>query len=116
MYIIPAIDLLDGEVVRLRQGDFDQARHYAVTGLQLARNYAAAGAKWLHVVDLAASRDGSSGQPEILLRLLKSAPHRQRERAPFHQVPPIETKFSQWPAPVDQYAYRGLQPVCPSPA
>jgi imidazole glycerol phosphate synthase glutamine amidotransferase subunit len=74
MYIIPAIDLLDGEVVRLRQGDFDQARRYAVTGLQLARNYAAAGAKWLHVVDLAASRDGSSGQPEILLRLLQSAP------------------------------------------
>jgi phosphoribosylformimino-5-aminoimidazole carboxamide ribotide isomerase len=74
MYIIPAIDLLDGEVVRLRQGDFDQARHYAVTALQLARDYAAAGAKWLHVVDLAASRDGSSGQLQILLRLLESAP------------------------------------------
>jgi len=73
MYIIPAIDLLDGDVVRLRQGDFGEAKHYPVTGTQLARKYAAAGANWLHVVDLAASRDGSSGQPEVLLQLLETA-------------------------------------------
>ena len=73
MHIIPAIDLLDGEVVRLRQGDFGEAKKYPVTGLQLARNYATAGAKWLHVVDLAASRDGSSGRPELLLQLLETA-------------------------------------------
>ena len=73
MHIIPAIDLLNGEVVRLRQGDFGKAKKYPVTGLQLARNYAAAGAKWLHVVDLAASRDGSSGRPELLLQLLEAA-------------------------------------------
>jgi phosphoribosylformimino-5-aminoimidazole carboxamide ribotide isomerase len=73
MHIIPAIDLLDGDVVRLRHGDFDEAKHYAVTGLQLAGKYAAAGAKWLHVVDLAASRDGQSAQPELLLQLLAAA-------------------------------------------
>ena len=72
MQFIPAIDLLHGDVVRLRHGDFDDCKHYDVTARQLARNYAAAGADWLHVVDLAASRDGDSANPAGLLRLLQN--------------------------------------------
>jgi len=73
MQLIPAIDLLHGDVVRLRYGDFDDCQHYSVTARQLAANYAAAGAGWLHVVDLAASRDGESANPDHLLNLLGQA-------------------------------------------
>jgi phosphoribosylformimino-5-aminoimidazole carboxamide ribotide isomerase len=63
MEVIPAIDLLDGGIVRLFQGDFGQVTEYANDPVSLARQYAAAGAKRLHVVDL----DGAkTGQPTNL--------------------------------------------------
>ncbi len=47
--IIPAIDLRDGNVVRLRQGDYSQQTSYRVDPLRLAQDYATSGASWLHV-------------------------------------------------------------------
>lgn len=72
--IIPAIDLLDGSCVRLLHGDFDKCKVYDLDAVRLARCYAEEGAKWLHVVDLAASRDGEKADIRPLLRLLDSAP------------------------------------------
>jgi len=74
MKLIPAIDLLDGRCVRLLQGDFEQVTHYPATPGELARNYADAGAEWLHVVDLAASRDGADADTSALFKLLGQAP------------------------------------------
>ncbi len=74
MQLIPAIDLLHGDVVRLHRGNFDDCTYYEVSAVQLAREYAAAGAQWLHVVDLAASRDGDAADLEGLLRVLGHAP------------------------------------------
>jgi len=56
--VIPAIDLRSGQVVRLKQGDYAQATHYAATPAELAQRYAQAGARWLHVVDLDGARAG----------------------------------------------------------
>ena len=56
--VIPAIDLLDGLVVRLFQGDFDQVTHYARDPLELAKRYADTGATRLHVIDLDGARTG----------------------------------------------------------
>jgi phosphoribosylformimino-5-aminoimidazole carboxamide ribotide isomerase len=70
MQLIPAIDLLDGRCVRLLHGDFKQVTHYPVSPAELTRNYADAGAKWLHVVDLAASRDGLDADTSALFELL----------------------------------------------
>lgn len=70
MKLIPAIDLLDGRCVRLLQGDFARVTHYPDTPSDLARNYAEAGAEWLHVVDLAASRDGAEADTSALFELL----------------------------------------------
>lgn len=56
MRLISAIDILDGDVVRLFQGDFERCTAYARDPLTLAREYAAAGAPDLHVVDLNAAR------------------------------------------------------------
>lgn len=73
MKLIPAIDLLDGRCVRLLHGDFEQVTHYPAAPEELAKLYADAGAEWLHVVDLAASRDGADADTSALFRLLGQA-------------------------------------------
>jgi phosphoribosylformimino-5-aminoimidazole carboxamide ribotide isomerase len=70
--IIPAIDLLDGSCVRLMHGDFNRCKVYELDAVRLAADYAEQGAEWLHVVDLAASRDGPKADTRPLLRLLRS--------------------------------------------
>ena len=71
--IIPAIDLLDGSCVRLLHGDFNKCKVYELDAVKLASTYAREGAEWLHVVDLAASRDGASADIKPLLHLLNHA-------------------------------------------
>jgi phosphoribosylformimino-5-aminoimidazole carboxamide ribotide isomerase len=58
--IYPAIDVRDGRVVRLRQGDYAQETRYAEEPLALAQRYASLGAGWLHLVDLDAARTGGN--------------------------------------------------------
>ncbi|MEP7184221.1 MAG: 1-(5-phosphoribosyl)-5-[(5-phosphoribosylamino)methylideneamino]imidazole-4-carboxamide isomerase [Rhodanobacter sp.] len=57
--VIPAIDLREGQVVRLEQGDYDRQTTYATDPRELATRYAQAGATWLHLVDLDGARSGS---------------------------------------------------------
>jgi len=56
--VIPAIDLLGGHVVRLRGGDFAQGTTYGNDPAAVARDFARAGARWIHVVDLDGARAG----------------------------------------------------------
>ena len=56
--VVPAVDLLDGRVVRLRQGRFDDVTEFPVDPEQAAAGYAEQGATLLHVIDLSAARDG----------------------------------------------------------
>ena len=58
MKVLPAIDLLDGRPVRLRQGDFGQVTRFSDDAVTLARRFEAGGAQWLHVVDLDGARGG----------------------------------------------------------
>jgi phosphoribosylformimino-5-aminoimidazole carboxamide ribotide isomerase len=60
MIIIPAIDLLQGAVVRLQQGRYDSAYTYPCTALEAARRIADAGLHRLHLVDLSGARTGVS--------------------------------------------------------
>ena len=57
--LYPAIDLLAGKVVRLRQGDYADQTTYGDDPVAVAQSFAAAGARWIHVVDLDAARTGS---------------------------------------------------------
>jgi phosphoribosylformimino-5-aminoimidazole carboxamide ribotide isomerase len=57
--LYPALDILDGKVVRLAQGDFDRKTTYASEPLDVARTWAQAGAERLHVVDLDGARKGA---------------------------------------------------------
>ena len=56
--LLPAIDLRGGRVVRLRQGDFARETAYSTDPVAVAVAFAAAGARWLHVVDLDGARTG----------------------------------------------------------
>ena len=55
MLLFPAIDLIAGKVVRLRQGDRAQMDVYSNDPVAVARDFAARGARWVHVVDLSAT-------------------------------------------------------------
>ena len=76
MQLIPSIDLLDGDVVRLRHGDFNECKRYEQSALHIANSYAEAGAEWLHLVDLAASRDGAEADQEPMFQLLAETSQR----------------------------------------
>jgi phosphoribosylformimino-5-aminoimidazole carboxamide ribotide isomerase len=69
MLLFPAIDLREGRVVRLHQGDYAQEKSYAADPLDQARAFAAAGAQWLHVVDLDGARSGGMTQLHVIERL-----------------------------------------------
>jgi len=58
MIILPAIDLIGGRCVRLRQGDYTQETVFDEDPVAVARRFEAAGAAWLHVVDLDGARTG----------------------------------------------------------
>jgi phosphoribosylformimino-5-aminoimidazole carboxamide ribotide isomerase len=93
MQLIPAIDLLKGDVVRLRHGDFNDRTTYELSAAQLAEQYAEAGARWLHVVDLAASRDGEAADHEPLFRLLRAASQQVQTGGGVRSGADIEDRF-----------------------
>jgi phosphoribosylformimino-5-aminoimidazole carboxamide ribotide isomerase len=66
MELFPSIDLRRGRVVRLHQGDFARETVYGDDPVAVARSYADAGATWIHVVDLDASRRDGSNRDAIV--------------------------------------------------
>jgi len=64
--VIPAIDLRGGQVVRLKQGDYAQQTTYAADPRELARRYADAGARRLHLVDLDGARSGQLDNLDVI--------------------------------------------------
>lgn len=58
MIILPAIDMKDGRCVRLKKGEFSTVSQVADSAAETARAFAAAGARWVHMVDLDGARGG----------------------------------------------------------
>ena len=71
MQIFPAIDLSGGQVVRLYQGDYDKMTVYGADPCAVARDFIAAGAKFLHVVDLDGAKDGTLANFESIAAIAK---------------------------------------------
>jgi len=71
--VIPAIDLLAGQCVRLLRGDFEQVVVYEIQPLELALRYRDAGLTRLHVVDLDGARSGSPGNHALITELASVA-------------------------------------------
>jgi phosphoribosylformimino-5-aminoimidazole carboxamide ribotide isomerase len=72
--LYPAIDLLAGRCVRLRRGDYAAETVYDDDPVAVARRFAAAGARWLHVVDLDAARTGEAANLAVVEAICAAVP------------------------------------------
>ncbi|MFH0763352.1 MAG: 1-(5-phosphoribosyl)-5-[(5-phosphoribosylamino)methylideneamino]imidazole-4-carboxamide isomerase [Candidatus Omnitrophota bacterium] len=72
MLIIPAIDIKDGCVVRLRQGRFCDKKVYSSDPLKLARRWAREGARLIHIVDLDGAASGKPKNLALVKRIAKN--------------------------------------------
>lgn len=76
MILYPAMDLIGGRIVRLRQGRFDEITFYEATPHEALARFVEAGAEWAHVVDLDGARAGAPAQHGLLADLARSTPLR----------------------------------------
>lgn len=74
--LYPAIDLRGGRVVRLAQGDYDRETRYGDDPRAVAEQFAAAGASWIHVVDLDAARSGEATNRTAIAAICAAVPCR----------------------------------------
>jgi phosphoribosylformimino-5-aminoimidazole carboxamide ribotide isomerase len=72
--ILPAIDLRQGQVVRLAKGDYNQQTTYGSDPAAVAGEFVAAGARWIHVVDLDAAKSGRPSNTEAVRAIIAAAP------------------------------------------
>lgn len=72
MYLLPAIDILDGKAVRLAKGDYSQVTRYNDDPVEQALRFERAGAAWIHIVDLDGARTGVSSNAAIIERIVAS--------------------------------------------
>lgn len=70
MNIFPAIDLVDGRAVRLFKGDYNEMTVYSTDPPAVAKAFEAAGAKFIHIVDLEGARDGGTPNMPTIRRIL----------------------------------------------
>ncbi len=69
MIILPAIDIKDGQCVRLYQGDYAQITTYDTDPVPVAQRWQSAGASWLHIVDLDGAAAGQPVNTELIRRI-----------------------------------------------
>jgi len=69
LIIVPSIDLRGGQVVRLAQGDYARQTKYDLEPIAAAKAFEAAGAKWLHIVDLDGAKEGRPVQTDLIAKL-----------------------------------------------
>jgi len=72
MIILPAIDLKNGECVRLYKGEFDTTHKVADCYMTTAQNFIKAGAEWIHIIDLDGAKDGARKNRNIILDIVKN--------------------------------------------
>lgn len=73
MIILPAIDIKDNTCVRLQKGDFSTTHKVAEDPFATAASFCAAGASWIHMVDLDGAKNGSAENASVFLRVAKES-------------------------------------------
>lgn len=73
MRILPAIDLKDGQCVRLQKGDYGTAHRVAEDAVQAAAGFLASGASLIHMVDLDGAKDGSHANYDVVRQVIEQA-------------------------------------------
>jgi len=72
MNLYPAIDLLGGKVVRLRQGDYDDSTVYGDDPALVAQSFVEQGASWVHIVDLDAAKSGEPINRPVIAQVVRA--------------------------------------------
>ncbi|MBR4056732.1 MAG: 1-(5-phosphoribosyl)-5-[Oscillospiraceae bacterium] len=72
MILFPAIDLYNGCAVRLLKGDYQQMTVYSDHPLDVARDFEACGAEWIHMVDLEGAKDGTAPNMATVAEIARS--------------------------------------------
>ena len=73
MKIFPAIDLFDGKAVRLLRGRYEDMTIYSDDPPQIGRDFAAAGAEYIHIVDLEGAKDGTTPNFDTVCRIKEAS-------------------------------------------
>ena len=73
MKIFPAIDLFDGKAVRLLRGRYEDMTIYSDDPPQIGRDFAAAGAEYIHIVDLEGAKDGTTPNFDTVCRIKETS-------------------------------------------
>lgn len=73
MELFPAIDLRGGAAVRLLRGDYKQMTVYSTSPVEVAKSFAAAGARYLHLVDLDGAKDGGTPNCELIAQIVSES-------------------------------------------
>lgn len=73
MELFPAIDLRGGAAVRLLRGDYKQMTVYSTSPVEVAKSFAAAGARYLHLVDLDGAKDGGTPNYELIAQIVSES-------------------------------------------
>lgn len=72
MQLYPAIDIRGGKCVRLRQGDYNDETVFGDDPVQMAERWKAAGAEWLHLVDLDGAREGQPVNHDVVRNIIQA--------------------------------------------
>lgn len=72
MYIIPAIDILDGKVVRLTEGDYNQKTEYDISISDMIEKYRSNGTDFIHIIDLNGAKGDFRNQQELFQVIKKT--------------------------------------------
>ncbi|MBO4265324.1 MAG: 1-(5-phosphoribosyl)-5-[(5-phosphoribosylamino)methylideneamino]imidazole-4-carboxamide isomerase [Clostridia bacterium] len=73
MLIFPAIDIINGEAVRLYKGDYDKKTVFSQDPLSIAKKFYDCGAKWVHLVDLDGAKSGDTPNFETVCKIKKES-------------------------------------------
>ena len=94
MDLYPSIDLLEGRVVRLLRGNYDAETVYDDDPVAVARRFDQAGARWIHVVDLNAARDGGAENLGVIEAICANVSARVQSGGGVRSVEDASERFS----------------------
>ena len=90
MYLLPAIDILDGKAVRLGQGDYERVTVYNDDPVEQAKIFEDAGAEWLHMVDLDGAKSGNADNIRVVEAIMKATNLKVEIGGGIRSLPVIE--------------------------
>jgi phosphoribosylformimino-5-aminoimidazole carboxamide ribotide isomerase len=94
MDLYPSIDVLEGRVVRLLRGNYDAETVYDENPVAVARSFAEQGARWIHVVDLDAARDGGAANLGVIEAICANVSVRVESGGGVRSVEDASDRFS----------------------